>query len=52
MMLPWFDRPITYDVRARPSVIQSASGSKDLQTVWMAPVNRWLEAEACFLGAG
>lgn len=32
-MVPWFDRPIIYDVRARPSLIQSASGSKDLQTV-------------------
>lgn len=33
IMVPWFERPIVYDVRARPSVIQSASGSKDLQTV-------------------
>lgn len=33
LMMPWFERPIIYDVRARPSVINSASGSKDLQTV-------------------
>uniref|UniRef100_A0A7S0YTZ3 Prohibitin n=2 Tax=Polytomella parva TaxID=51329 RepID=A0A7S0YTZ3_9CHLO len=32
-MAPWFERPIIYDVRARPSIIQSASGSRDLQTV-------------------
>ena len=33
LMVPWFDRPIIYDVRARPSLINSQSGSKDLQTV-------------------
>lgn len=33
LMLPWFERPIIYDVRAKPVNIQSASGSKDLQTV-------------------
>lgn len=33
LMLPWFDRPIIYDVRTRPNVIQSTSGSKDLQMV-------------------
>jgi len=33
LMLPWFERPIIYDVRARPSLIQSTSGSKDLQMV-------------------
>lgn len=32
-MLPWFDRPIIYDVRARPNVITSTSGSRDLQMV-------------------
>ena len=30
-MVPWFERPIIYDVRARPSLSQSTSGSKDLQ---------------------
>mmetsp|Transcript_15753 Transcript_15753/g.54696 ORF Transcript_15753/g.54696 Transcript_15753/m.54696 type:complete len:302 (-) Transcript_15753:180-1085(-) len=32
-MLPWFDRPIIYDVRTRPRVIQSLTGSRDLQMV-------------------
>lgn len=32
-MIPWFERPIIYDVRARPNVIQSTSGSRDLQMV-------------------
>lgn len=32
-MIPWFERPIIYDVRARPNVIQSNSGSRDLQMV-------------------
>ena len=36
IMLPWFERPVIYDVRARPSVIQSQSGSKDLQMVGAA----------------
>eukprot|EP00884_Botryococcus_braunii_P022470 jgi/Botrbrau1/8907/Bobra.0148s0022.1 len=33
LMIPWFERPIIYDVRARPNVIQSQSGSRDLQMV-------------------
>ena len=33
LMLPWFERPIIYDVRARPNVITSTSGSRDLQMV-------------------
>lgn len=33
LMLPWFERPIIYDVRTRPNVITSTSGSKDLQMV-------------------
>ncbi len=32
-MVPWFERPIMYDVRAKPVSIQSVSGSKDLQSV-------------------
>ena len=46
IMVPWFERPIIYDVRARPSLIQSTSGSKDLQMasntyliVWWPPTN-------------
>jgi len=33
LMVPWFERPIIFDVRARPNVIQSTSGSRDLQMV-------------------
>ena len=33
LMLPWFERPVIYDARARPNVIQSTSGSRDLQMV-------------------
>ncbi|KAG7667750.1 hypothetical protein KSW81_005672 [Nannochloris sp. 'desiccata'] len=33
IMVPWFERPIIFDVRARPNVIQSTSGSRDLQMV-------------------
>uniref|UniRef100_A0A383VLS8 Prohibitin n=1 Tax=Tetradesmus obliquus TaxID=3088 RepID=A0A383VLS8_TETOB len=33
LMVPWFERPVIYDVRARPSLIQSQSGSRDLQMV-------------------
>ena len=32
-MLPWFERPIIYDVRARPYLVESSTGSHDLQTV-------------------
>jgi len=32
-MIPWFERPIIYDVRARPNLVESVSGSKDLQMV-------------------
>eukprot|EP00244_Chara_vulgaris_P002617 TRINITY_DN14668_c1_g1_i1.p1 TRINITY_DN14668_c1_g1~~TRINITY_DN14668_c1_g1_i1.p1 ORF type:complete len:293 (+),score=62.15 TRINITY_DN14668_c1_g1_i1:123-1001(+) len=33
LMIPWFDRPIIYDVRARPHLVDSTSGSRDLQMV-------------------
>ncbi|KAJ7553000.1 hypothetical protein O6H91_06G080200 [Diphasiastrum complanatum] len=33
IMIPWFDRPIIYDVRARPNLVESTSGSRDLQMV-------------------
>lgn len=33
ILLPWFMRPIVYDVRAKPRMIQSMTGSKDLQMV-------------------
>ncbi|KAG9442860.1 hypothetical protein H6P81_018714 [Aristolochia fimbriata] len=33
LMVPWFDRPVIYDVRARPHLVESTSGSRDLQMV-------------------
>merc|ERR1719159_2088494 len=33
LMVPWFMRPIIYDVRAKPRMIQSMTGSRDLQMV-------------------
>jgi len=33
LMMPWFDRPVIYDVRARPHLVESTSGSRDLQMV-------------------
>eukprot|EP00440_Ansanella_granifera_P061413 gb/GFBE01066579.1/.p1 GENE.gb/GFBE01066579.1/~~gb/GFBE01066579.1/.p1 ORF type:complete len:295 (+),score=95.67 gb/GFBE01066579.1/:1-885(+) len=32
-LLPWFERAITFDVRARPHTMTSLTGSKDLQMV-------------------
>lgn len=32
-MMPWFDRPIVYDVRTRPRILVSLTGSRDLQMV-------------------
>ncbi|XP_011047713.1 PREDICTED: prohibitin-1, mitochondrial isoform X2 [Populus euphratica] len=32
-MVPWFERPVIYDVRARPHLVESTSGSRDLQMV-------------------
>ena len=32
-MFPWFERPVTYDVRARAHQVTSNSGSRDLQMV-------------------
>lgn len=33
LIVPWFERPIIYDVRARPHLVESTSGSRDLQMV-------------------
>lgn len=33
IMLPWFERPIIYDVRTHPQIFKSQTGSKDLQFV-------------------
>lgn len=32
-VIPWFERPVIYDVRARPHLVESTSGSRDLQMV-------------------
>jgi prohibitin 2 len=32
-IIPWFERPEIFDVRARPNTISSTSGSRDLQMV-------------------
>lgn len=34
--IPWFERPIIYDVRTRPVNLQTLTGSKDLQMVTIA----------------
>ncbi|CAO2837442.1 unnamed protein product [Amaranthus hypochondriacus] len=36
LIIPWFERAIIYDVRARPHLIESSSGSRDLQMVRMS----------------
>ena len=33
LRMPWFERPIIYDVRSHPTVIKSVTGSRDLQMV-------------------
>lgn len=33
LMIPWFEWPVIYDVRARPHLVESTSGSRDLQMV-------------------
>ncbi|KAI0352675.1 hypothetical protein OH77DRAFT_1513212 [Trametes cingulata] len=33
LMLPWFETPIVYDIRAKPRSIASLTGTKDLQMV-------------------
>ncbi|KAK5624545.1 hypothetical protein RRF57_000261 [Xylaria bambusicola] len=33
IMIPWFETPITYDVRAKPRNVSSLTGTKDLQMV-------------------
>lgn len=32
-MIPWFESPVTYDVRAKPRNVSSLTGTKDLQMV-------------------
>lgn len=38
-MIPWVERPIIYDVRAKPHTINSVSGSRDLQMVSVETLN-------------
>ena len=45
-MIPWFEWPYIYDVRARPNVIQSTSGSRDLQMVKTAPSSMTMLVDA------
>ncbi|KAL1878639.1 Prohibitin-2, subunit of the prohibitin complex (Phb1p-Phb2p) [Diaporthe australafricana] len=33
LMIPWFETPITYDIRAKPRNVSSLTGTKDLQMV-------------------
>ncbi|CAN6694747.1 unnamed protein product [Malus baccata var. baccata] len=33
LILPWYERPVIYDVRAKPYVVESKAGSRDLQMV-------------------
>ncbi|CAN7055518.1 unnamed protein product [Brassica oleracea var. botrytis] len=48
-MLPWFERPIIYDVRARPYLVESTTGSHDLQMVRSLIVSPFLVDVAVFL---
>lgn len=32
-MIPWFETPVTYDIRAKPRNVSSLTGTKDLQMV-------------------
>jgi prohibitin 2 len=33
LVIPWFQRVIVYDIRTRPQLVNTQSGSKDLQMV-------------------
>ncbi|ROV97649.1 hypothetical protein VSDG_04649 [Cytospora chrysosperma] len=33
LMIPWFETPVTYDIRAKPRNVSSLTGTKDLQMV-------------------
>ncbi|KAM0748659.1 hypothetical protein T439DRAFT_327922 [Meredithblackwellia eburnea MCA 4105] len=33
LLIPWFETPITFDIRTKPTVIPSLTGTKDLQMV-------------------
>lgn len=46
-MIPWFERPIIYDVRARPNLVESTSGSRDLQMVRLHLFNSIFSSLEC-----
>lgn len=39
LLLPWFERPIIYDVKSHPRVFSNSSGTKDLQ---MVDISLWV----------
>ena len=40
IMIPWFQRPIVYDVRTKPRMIQSMTGSKGARAApWVIPAH-------------
>jgi len=52
LMVPWLERPIIYDVRAQPNIVQSTSGSRDLQMVRLARGSGVRSAPAAHCVAG
>ena len=46
-MVPLIERPIIYDVRARPNLVESTSGSRDLQMVTFFPPDPSLVRSHC-----
>ncbi|XP_028096236.1 uncharacterized protein LOC114296149 [Camellia sinensis] len=47
-MIPLFERPIVNDVRARPNLVESSSGSHDLQMHEMAVESAWIFDMDCY----
>ncbi|KAL5563622.1 hypothetical protein UlMin_033369 [Ulmus minor] len=39
-LYPWFEKPIIYDVRARPHIVESSTGSHDLQMIGLRVLTR------------
>ena len=38
ILIPWIERPIIYDVRAQPHLVEITSGSRDLHMVNFFPL--------------
>jgi len=34
ILIPWFERPVIYDIRARPQQLNSHSGSKGMSSMY------------------